>query len=185
MNFSKSQPVNDEPRLWKLQGYFLIEAERLLGPRDKSKKIYQPSWDLDGPHVRYTTNKDGAFAELGFNAKTNWEMVVYQLAHETIHLLDQHGGKQTHLLEEGAAVRFSLDMMKKYGFDTTGLPVLDSYKTALKLFDLLGNEPYSILKELRAECGNFIAIDATAIKAKCPGVSEKSISEMLSKPVMR
>lgn len=185
MNFNNSQPVNDKPGLWRLQMELMAEAERFFGSRDQSKKIYQPSWDVDWPHVRYTPNKDGAFAELGFNAKTDWKMVVYQLAHETVHLLDQHGGKQTHLLEEGAAVRFSLDMMRKYGFDTAGLPKANTYKTALTLFDSLGNEPYLIAKDLRVKCGNFISFDAAAIKAKCPDVSENIISEMLSKPVMR
>ncbi|RTE66119.1 hypothetical protein EH243_08340 [Amphritea opalescens] len=185
MDFKKSQPVDDEPGLWRLQMEFMAEAERFFGSRDQSKKIYQPSWDVNGPYVRYTPSKDGAFAELGFNAKTDWKMVVYQLAHETVHLLDQHGGKQTHLLEEGAAVRFSLDMMKKYGFDTAGLPEVDSYKTALKLFDSLGNDSYLIAKELRATCDNFISIDAIEIKARCPDLSENIISEMLSRPVMR
>jgi hypothetical protein len=112
-------------------------------------------------------------------------MFVYQLAHETVHLLDQHGGKQTHLLEEGAAVRFSLDMMAKYGFDTAGLPGTDSYKTALKLFDLLGNAPYSITKELRSTCGNFISIDEATLKAKCPKVAQNIIADLLTKSVMR
>ncbi len=185
MDFNKSYPVNDEPRLWQLQTEFMTEAEGLFGSRDQAKIIYQPSWDVDGPHVRYTPNKDGAFAELGFNAKTDWRMVVYQPSHETVHLLDQHGGQQTNLLEEGAAVRFSLDMMNKYGFDPAGLPEIDSYKAALKLFDSLGNEPYFIAKELRSKCDKFILIDATALKAKCPDASERIISKMLSKPVMR
>ncbi|MCG9729172.1 hypothetical protein L1D44_04850 [Shewanella sp. Isolate13] len=185
MDFNKSHPVNDKIGLWHLQTEFMAEAERLFGSRDQTKIIYQPSWDIDGPHVRYTPNKDGAFAELGFNAKTDWEMVVYQLAHETVHLLDQHGGKQTHLLEEGAAVRFSLDMMAKYGFDTADLPEIDSYKTALKLFDSLGNDPYLITKELRSICGDFISIDEATLEVKCPELAENIIAELLTNPVMR
>lgn len=149
------------------------------------KKIYQPSWDNDGPHVRYTPNKDGAFAELGFNAKSDWKMVVYQLAHETVHLLDQHGGKQTHNLEEGAAVQFSLDMMVKYGFDTTGLPELRSYKSALVLFNKLGGNPYSVAKSCRVECGNFILINEEVLNNKCPKIDKFVISELLVRPVMR
>jgi hypothetical protein len=76
-------------------------------------------------------------------------------------------------------------MMTKYGFDTAGLPEVDSYKTALKLFDLLGDDPYSVAKELRSTCGNFISISETALKAKCPEVAEKVIAELLTKPVMR
>jgi hypothetical protein len=185
LNCNKLLPVDDGPGLWQLQTEFMAEAEKLFGLRDKTKIIYQPSWDIDGPHVRYTPSKDGAFAELGFNAKTDWKMVVYQLAHETVHLLDQHGGKKTHLLEEGAAVRFSLDMMTKYGFDTFGLPKIESYQTALKLFNSLGEDPYYIAKVCREICGNFISIDEMILKAKCPEINGSVIEELLSKPVMR
>lgn len=185
MDFKKSHPVDNKPGLWQLQTEFMAEAERLFGSRDQTKKIYQPSWDVDGPHIRYTPNKDGAFAELNFNAKADWKMAVYQLAHETVHLLDQYGGKQTNLLEEGAAVRFSLDMMTKYGFDTAGLPVIKSYRTALELFNLLGNNPYSIAKELRSICGSFISIDEATLKAKYPEVAENLIVELLTTPAMR
>lgn len=111
---SALSPREDPCYLWTLQNELLKEAEHLLGPRDLAKKIYQPSWDNEGPHIRYTPNKDGAFAELGDNAVTDWRMAVYQLAHETVHLLDQHGGARTNILEEGVAVKFALDMLKKY-----------------------------------------------------------------------
>lgn len=185
MNFERAKPVNDERGLWQLQTELIVEAEELFGLRDKTKKIYQPSWDNDGPHIRYTATKDGAFAELGINTKSNWEMAVYQLAHETVHLLDQHGGKRTHLLEEGAAVKFSLDMMTKYGFDTAGLPTLESYQTALKLFNELAEDPYSVARYCRAICGNFISINETTLNAKCPGIDTDVISKLLTKPEMR
>jgi hypothetical protein len=105
-------PKEAPSSLWTLQNELIQEAEALLGPRDYSKIVYQPDWNCDGPHIRYTPSKDGAFAELGFNAMNDWKMAVYQLAHETVHLLDQHGGERTNNLEEGAAVRFSLDMLQ-------------------------------------------------------------------------
>jgi len=156
-----------------------------LGPRNDTKKIYQPSWDNGGPHIRYTPNKDGAFAELGPNAMSSWKMAVYQLAHETMHLLDQHGGEQAITLEEGVAVRFSLDMLEKYGFDTTGLPSLKTYKSALALFNQLGSEPYSIVKKCRLSSGSFNSIDKAVLSEKCAIIDQMTIAELLESPVMR
>ncbi|MGE4502603.1 MAG: hypothetical protein AB7D03_07020 [Thiomicrospira sp.] len=184
MDFSMVKPT-DKTALWQLQQELLAEAEALFGERNKSKTIYQPSWDPDGPHIRYTPNKDGAFAELGNNAKNNWRLVVYQLAHETVHLLDQHGGERTILLEEGAAVRFSLDMMLKYGFDTTGLPLINSYQIALRLFDSLGKNPYQISNNCRSSAGNFNAIDSSLLKTENPSLTTEEITLLLSKPIMR
>lgn len=185
MYLNHLNPINDAPGLWQLQNELMEEAENLFGLRDKAKIIYQPSWDANGPNVRYTPNKDGAFAELDFNAKTDLKMTVYQLAHETVHLLDQNGEMQTNLLEEGAAVKFSLDMLTKYGFDTAGLPSIDSYKLALKLFSSLGSDPYSIAKDCRKLCGGFISIDEVTLKAKCSNLDEQVMIDLLSKPQMR
>lgn len=184
MNLNILQP-SDENVLWQLQLELLQEAESRFGHRDYSKKIYRPSWDPEGPHIRYTSTKDGAFAELGDNAKSSWRLTVYQLAHETVHLLDQHGGEQTIFLEEGAAVRFSLDMMAKYGFDTAGLPSISSYQTALALFDGLGTDSYQLMKNARLTAGSFNGINAAILRAEIQDLSTETIVQLLSKPVMR
>ena len=101
-------PVDSPEVLWTLQNDFLDEAQSRLGDRRMDKKIYQPSWDADGPHICHASTKDGAFAKLSDCAKKNWKLAIYQLAHETVHLLDQHEGTVTNLLEEGLAVKFSL-----------------------------------------------------------------------------
>jgi hypothetical protein len=185
LNFGNSLPKDNPSGLWQLQTKLMAEAERLFGARDCTKLIYQPSWDIEGPHLRYTPNKDGAFAELGYISKSDWKWAVYELAHETVHLLDQHGGDRTHILEEGAAVRFSLDMMAKYGFDSTGLPRLDSYKLALTMFNQLDDDPYSVARDCRSICGNFISIDEVTLKGKCPELDDCLISALLQRPVMR
>ena len=184
MDFSRVKPT-DKNTLRELQLELLKEAELLFGKRDEAKKILLPSWDPDGPYIRYTPSKDGAFAVLGDNAKNDWRLAVYHLAHETVHLLDQHGGQQTVLLEEGAAVRFSLDMMRKYGFDTTGLPSTTSYQRALNLFNKLGENPYQIAKNCRLSMGSFNAIDSAALKRENSDLTSDQVSHLISKPKMR
>lgn len=185
MKIPETHPINDDVSLWQLQTELMAEAESVFGLRDSTKKLYQPSWDPDGPNVRYTPNKDGAFAELCPFAEQDWKFAVYQLAHETVHLLDQSGGDKTHLLEEGAAVKFSLDMMVKYGFDTKGFPALQTYRNALSLFESLSSDPYATIKKCRSICGNFTSIDEATLRSECPQIEDKVILDLLSKPTMR
>jgi hypothetical protein len=64
------------------------------------------------------------------------------------------------------------------------LPV-SAYKKALLLFNALTEDPYSVVKECRAIRGNFISIDEATLKAKCPDIDDRVISELLTKPEMR
>ena len=179
------EPKDDDLKVFDLQNELLKEAEILLGSRDSSKKIYHPSWDNDGPHIRYSPSKDGACAELGTNAKNDWMMCVYQLAHEVIHLLDQHGGDQTTLLEEGIAVKFSLDMLEKYGFESTDLPTALTYKNALLTLNKIDSDPYKVVKKCRQLCGNFISIDKITLLSICTNIDESILDILLEKPIMR
>ena len=140
MHFPNSDPQDNPEALWTLQKELLATAESILGLRDRSKKIYQPRFSDDGPNIRNTPNLDGAFAELSRDAKFNWPEVVFELAHETIHLLDPIAGS-TNNLEEGVAVAFSIYVQPCYGICIR--PASQSYIQALQLADML---PGSILR---------------------------------------
>ncbi|MCZ4311612.1 hypothetical protein [Vibrio atlanticus] len=180
-----STPVDSPAVLWALQNDFLNEAQIRLGTRRKDKKIFQPSWDVDGPHIYHAATGDGAFAELSDNAKENWRLAIYQLAHETVHLLDQHYGDVTNLLEEGLAVKFSLEMLEKYGFEIGGLPSIESYKKALSLINQLGETSYEIANCCRQSYGDFFSIDLATLKRECPQINDTVLNELLEYPIMR
>lgn len=184
-NECKTPPINDPISLWGLQGELLGMAEKTFGLRDTRKKVYQPSWNISGPHIRHSKTKDGAWAELGLNAKYNWKLTLYQLAHETVHLLDQCQEPQTNLLEEGAAVKFSLDMLNLYGFDSVGFPTLHSYLIALNTFNKISLDPYAVSKSCREICGSFLSIDKETLIKVSPEIKADIISELLLHPVMR
>lgn len=63
----------------------------------------------DGPMVINTPPLNGVFAGLSRSAKRCWPAAVYELAHETVHLLNPTVG-QPNWLEEGFAVAFSIEM---------------------------------------------------------------------------
>lgn len=107
--FPTSRPEHDAPEVWRIQGLLLQIAETLLGPRDQSKTICQPIFGQGNPHIINTPNFDGAFACLSMAAAGYWQTFVYELAHETVHLLNPTVGR-ANVLEEGTAVAFSVQM---------------------------------------------------------------------------
>ena len=106
-------------------------AESVLGPRDGSKKIYQPQFADDGPHVRNTPNLDGAFVELSHGGECYWPTIVYEMAHETVHLLNPIPGN-TDNIEEGVAVELSLMVQQSYDV-VIQKPSMESYLYVIQL----------------------------------------------------
>ena len=116
MRFPATNPVDDPPALWALQLKLLDTAESLLGPRDQSRKVYQPQFTDHGPNLRNTPNLNGAFVELSRTAETDWAEAVFEMAHETVHLLNPVAG-DTNNLEEGVAVAFLFHIQPAYGIN--------------------------------------------------------------------
>jgi hypothetical protein len=77
------RPKDDPVRMWAMQNLLLDEAERLLGGRDLSKKIYKSEFVTDGkgPQLINTPNFDSASAMLSVNAAGYWPTAVYELSH--------------------------------------------------------------------------------------------------------
>ena len=113
-----------------MQVHLLKLAEDILGPRDTSKTICQPTFTDHGPNIRNTPNLDGAFAELSRNAEGYWPTVVNELAHETVHLLNPRPGIGN-WLSEGMAVAFSNFAQRRYGMEHQSIN-MESYRRSLK-----------------------------------------------------
>jgi hypothetical protein len=109
--FPPDRPEDNSPCVWAIQQDLLARAENVLGPRNQTKQIYQPVFKADGPYLINTPNSDGAFAALSMNAAGYWPTLVYELAHETVHLLNPVAGC-TNWLEEGVVVLFSVEMSR-------------------------------------------------------------------------
>lgn len=111
-------PEESPGLLWEMQNLLLLEAQQQLGPRTPSKKIYQPTFEADAqPCVRFAKSYDGAWAEMTADAAGNWRLCIWQLAHETVHLLDQTPGTEASVLEEGVAVAFAHHACSMFGFE--------------------------------------------------------------------
>lgn len=150
----QSRPAEDPRAMWRLQQVLLDLAEEKFGTRDISKKIYQPTFHVDGPHIRLTPTLDGAFAELSHFAQNYWPTAVYELAHETVHLLNPQPGQQSTVLEEGLAVEFAVFAQLALGLSPQ-LPEEGPYRDALKAIRRLPDAPFSIGFQIRMQRGSL------------------------------
>ncbi len=132
-----TEPQCDKVTMWSLQLELLTWAEALFGIRDPSRILCQPCFhNSERPEIQFTLDDSGAFAVLGCDAKRDWSYAVYQLAHETVHLLNPVKLGQANFLAPSSS---------KYG-------------KALKLVDKLPEGAILSARRIRREVGRFSAV---------------------------
>ncbi len=183
MQFPATRPDADAVLLWRLQNELLLLVEGLLGPRDGTKQIYQPVFQENGPNLRNTPNLDGAFAELSPNAGGYWPTAVFELAHETVHLLNPIVN-YTNWLEEGVAVAFSLHALVRYGL-AQQLPTLPTYAQALKLVQELPGGAFAAPGSARLAAGALNAVTSGHLQAAAPTHPPQKVALLVSQCVPR
>lgn len=88
----------------------LANAEALYGPRDLSWTFAGVGLHADGPHIWYPNLPERRVEiHIATDALAYPNQVLYQLAHEVIHLLAP-GGSSAPMVEEGIAVKFSIEV---------------------------------------------------------------------------
>ena len=167
MQLPETKPRDDPGALWALQVELLSMAESILGRRDLSKKIYQPQFSDDVPRIRNTPNSDGAFVELSRAGECSWPEVVFEMAHETVHLLNPIVGN-TNNLEEGVAVAFSLHVQPSYSICIR--PSGPSYLHAFQLVCTLPEDPFEAARRVRDRVGALSALTAQDLWELFPNV---------------
>ena len=179
-----TSPKDDPRMLWSLQLELLALAESHLGPRDASKKIYQPQFGDHYPQVRHTPNEDGAFAELSRYGKQYWPTVVNELAHETIHLLNPVKLGEASNLEEGVAVAFSIKAQHSYGIQLVQVPTPESEPSYMRVRELvhrLPDDPITSAKLIRERFGSFSAVTAEGLAELFPKIDGQVLWELGAK----
>ena len=174
-----SSPQDAPAALWALQQKLLALAEDLLGPRDRSRQICQPAFNADGPFLGNTPHLDGAFAVLSLNAAGYWPTAIYEMAHETVHLLNPVAGG-TNFLEEGIAVAFAMRALEACGqpsFETD----LASYTEALELVGALAPDVFAAGRRIREYAGALGKAARCDLEILFPAV-DRAILCRLSQP---
>jgi hypothetical protein len=176
-----SRPADDPISLWALQQELLSSAQELLGSRDSSKCICQPSFGDRVPRLINTPDGGGAFAQLSDSAAGAWKFAVFQLAHETVHLLNPTVG-HTNYLEEGIAFAFSLHVQPTYGISVVG-PAAGVYAEALQLVSSLPGGIFVAAKRIREVCGSLGSANVKSLVELFPACAEAVIEKLCSKCV--
>lgn len=159
MNLPDTEPINDPDGLWALQRKLLAMAESLYGLRDQSFRVFHPQFCENGPNIRIEYVLRGAYAQLSYNGRFYWPTVVYELAHETVHLLNPVKRGEINNLEEGVAVAFSLHAQEYFSVRVQR-PSMPSYASALSLVEALPNDPLQSAGRIRWKVGRFSDVSA-------------------------
>ena len=99
------RPDAEPKRMRVLQSTLLALAEGFFGTRDRSFSIADPRFHERGPFLQHSSEDEHLWVELSNNAAGYWPTAVFELAHESVHLLNPVKG-YTNTLEEGFAVAF-------------------------------------------------------------------------------
>ncbi len=174
----KTKPEDDHESLRKMQEDLLQWAEELFGQRETSWTLLPPIFGDRNPYIFFPDLQNISSIKeiepiklvqikLGCRALDNWNRVLFQLAHEVIHLLNplhpDHG--KANYLEEGVACAFSSYVQRRCSITGSDFvrDNLPAYKYA-----------HSLIKRLPA--GNIAA--AKRIRREMtPGTSFSSISK--------
>ena len=175
MKLPDTNPRDDPAGLWALQLELLMRAEFILGPRDLSKEICQPDFADDGPRIRNTPELDGAFVELNRDSECSWPETVFEMAHETVHLLNPISGNANYL-EEGVAVAFSLSVQQLYGVSVQ--TSMKSYLYALQLVAILPGGPFEVGKGIRERVGALSDARGEDLGELFPNVDKTVLSKL-------
>ncbi|SRR6267378_2799463 len=129
-------------------GVFLRRAEELAGPRD-------PSWTILGieffgeervgavPHIWYPGDCRHVAIRLTRDAAFEPARALFQLAHETCHLISPSGGKPAPNLEEGFATWLGHELALQHA--NYQCPIDPNYKAAhAAIVALLAHSPAAI-----------------------------------------
>ena len=122
---------------------------------------------------------DGAFAILSGNARTYWPTTLYELAHETVHILNPVVG-QVNYLEEGFAVIFSMHMTSEF----TSHPIEPGdkyYREAVRMVSMLDDNPYRAARMIRKRFGVLSLAEEAEMKEMFTHVPAQIIKKLCSR----
>ncbi|MGV6809976.1 MAG: hypothetical protein ACWA5U_08880 [bacterium] len=170
-------------------GQSLKLAEEKYGKRD-------PKWTILGiefakreqPAIWYPFSQEDKhyiIIQLTPDTLDNHKQALFQLAHETIHLLSPvGGGHPTNVLEEGLAVYFSLFFVQQEGIDIkTDYISGANYRQAYELVKALyGAYPQTdnIIRQIRKEKGRLSGLSVADLQHYFPNLDKDSATLLIT-----
>jgi hypothetical protein len=173
-------PVHNDalPSLTRQLGLFLEEAEALFGPRDRSFMLLGIEF-TDGPNrlVYPNTRHDQIIIQLSNESRDHRDQALFQLAHETVHVLSPVDVGTTTALEEGLATYFSLtapnfaDPTYAQRGEATLTGKFQAYRDALNDVRALLSVDRKVIGRIRRANRLFASITAKRLRKAAPHCS--------------
>jgi len=160
-------------------GEMISHLEAQFGDRDRSWTILGIEFCKSGPQTWFPGNCGHIVIQLGCSATTDLVQALFQLAHESVHLLDPTVFGFGTVLEEGLATHFSLQYIKQFNPNYTTADT--KYATAASLVAQLLNLTPMAIKSLRSKGIKISQITASQLVAACPQLP-KSVVLALTTP---
>jgi len=110
--------------------YYLREAESLFGP-ETTDYVYGGIELINGPSGVSYPYSNFVVIQLSTDTATDFDLGIYQIAHEVIHVLFADGKESTSNLEEGLAIYFSILVTHR---DTNSGVLANSLSSSSKYF---------------------------------------------------
>lgn len=157
-------------------------SQEMFGTRDQSFTLLGIEFNDSGPRIWYPKNNGNIVIQLTPDALNSEAIALYQLAHESVHLLSPSGGAHANVLEEGVAVWFSWWYVKKaLGVDAHTFTDEGHYLTAGLLVEKILNMRPDFYKEARQICPRIWEITSSQIRDLCPELSDEE-AKLLALP---
>jgi hypothetical protein len=172
---------------WTLTTYFgqmLSEAEELYGHRDLNwTPIGVEFFDCTVPHIWFPGNRNQVAIRLTLSASNDLNEALWQLAHETVHILGPVGTGNANNLEEGVATHFALNV--SHYTDKSRVPLFRQnleqtpYHSALQDCEALLQMDPGIINELRKQQPYLSLITAKQMLDVLPSC-DRALAERLA-----
>lgn len=162
--------------LTSVLGELLIEVERRFGPRNKAWTILGIEFGGPTPSIWYPRNCGNVAIKLSACAAEEPKRAVYQLAHETVHLLHPAGRRRARNLEEGVAECFADEISRRHNLGFwSDVPAYIGPRDAVR--SLLDADP-EVVRRIRSEEPDFNRITVDLLVKHAPDI-DRATAEML------
>jgi hypothetical protein len=156
----------------------ILEIEAQFGKRDRSWTILGIEFCDTGPQTWFPGDCGHIIIQLGLSAREDLVQALFQLAHESVHLLDPVVYNFGTVLEEGLATHFSLQYIKEFHpHYTTSDP---KYAAAARLAAHLLDINPTAIKELRSRGIKIAEISASQLLAVCPKLPKSIVLALVT-----
>lgn len=188
---TKPGTESTNPEMQAVRAALLAEAEERYGSRRSELKISQTLVFREGGPSTHYPLPGTVSIHLSPGAAESWGTAIYELAHETVHLLDsEYGNRYTNAFEEATACHFAeacveaacpgyMERVRAYHqtirVDPTFDRFLRHYEQAGNDLRTLGSPLDSKIHAIRASAASFRKIKLSDIQAVSPVDEEISL----------